>query len=88
MSHVLLMLLRFIAEAARHAGPHTDVPGQVMREARVGDRCVHAHTPTLVNRSLQSLSPVFLFPEAKRNCQGPPCKSLEPSKHSIRLWSE
>lgn len=85
MSHVLLMLLRFIAEAAR---PHTDVPGQVMREARVGDRCVHAHTPTLVSRSLQSLSPVSLFPEAKRDCQGPPCKSLEPSKHSIHLWSE
>lgn len=68
--------------------------GQIVRKARVGDRCVgqclcvHTHTPMPVSRSLQSLSPVSLSPlssppQAERDCQGPLCKSLEHSEHSI-----
>lgn len=39
-AHVLLMPVRDTAEAIGYAGPHANVPGQVMREARsVGDRC-------------------------------------------------
>lgn len=71
------MLVRYTPEAARHVGPHTNVSGQVIREARAGDKvcaeqcmCVHAYIPMLVSRSLQSLSPMSLPPEAKRDCPG------------------
>lgn len=37
----------------------------------------------LMCRNLQSLSPVSLPAEAKRDCQGPLCKSLEHSTHSV-----
>lgn len=42
----------------------------------------------LVSRSLQSLGPVSLHPEAKRDHPGPLFKCLEHSEHAMSLWTE
>lgn len=34
---------------------------------------------------LENLGSMSLHPQAKRDCQGPLCKGLEHSKHSVRL---
>lgn len=87
-AHVLMMQVRYRAEAA---GPHTSVSGQVMSEEQVSRgqvlcRTVHvcARPYTLAGEQMSAdLSPRSLPPEAKRDCQGPLCESLEHGKHSI-----
>lgn len=50
--HVLLILVRYTAEAAGHAGPHTHVPGQVMRVSR-GQVCARPYAHADVQKSAE-----------------------------------